>query len=245
MNFQSFPLLLLAGGLSLALVGCGPRTPQVDPPPMVHRTPEAPAVEAPSDELPQIGMVLPDREAPAGGEGAGAAAKSGSGNPQVVLTTSMGEIEIELYPEKAPLTVENFLGYVKKNHYDGTIFHRIIPTFMIQGGGFTPDGREKDTGPGVRNEAERAFKEGLKNERGTVAMARTPDPHSASAQFFINTVDNDFLNYPGRDGFGYTVFGRVTNGMEVVDKIKAVPTTNRPTDDWPVDPPVIKSARVK
>jgi len=145
-------------------------------------------------------------------------------NPQVRLTTSLGVIELELDAGKAPRTVANFLGYVDKGSYNGTIFHRVIPGFMIQGGGFTPGMKEKPTGARIQNEADN----GLRNLTGTVAMARTPDPHSASAQFFINTVDNGFLDHRSKtpQGWGYAVFGKVTKGMDVVKKIEAVATGN-------------------
>ncbi|HLW04623.1 MAG TPA: peptidylprolyl isomerase [Azoarcus sp.] len=138
------------------------------------------------------------------------------------LHTNHGVITLELDAEKAPATVENFLTYAKNGHYDGTIFHRVIDGFMIQGGGFEPGMKQKPTGEPIQNEATN----GLKNEVGTVAMARTQAPHSATAQFFINIADNAFLNHrsPDMQGWGYCVFGRVTEGMEVVDKIKAVPT---------------------
>lgn len=142
-------------------------------------------------------------------------------SPQILLKTSEGEIVLELNAAKAPVTVENFLSYVKKKHYDGTVFHRVMPGFMIQGGGFAVDGAgltEKTSGKPITNEGQN----GLKNERGTIAMARTSDPNSAKAQFFINVVDNAMLDYP--NGGGYAVFGKVIKGMDVVDKIKAVPT---------------------
>jgi len=138
----------------------------------------------------------------------------------VVMKTSKGDVTLELDADKAPDTVRNFLRYVDEGFYDGTVFHRVIKNFMIQGGGFTPDMKQKKTHEPVKNEA----KNGLKNLRGTLAMARTSDPHSATAQFFINHKDNDFLDYPGQDGWGYTVFGKVTGGMEVVDAIATVPT---------------------
>jgi len=141
-------------------------------------------------------------------------------NPQVEISTNMGNITLELNVDKAPQTVANFLKYVEDKHYEGTIFHRVIKGFMIQGGGMTADMRQKSMRAPIQNEA----KNGLKNDRGTIAMARTSDPHSATAQFFINTVDNGFLDYPGQDGWGYCVFGKVTAGMDVVDKIRAVPT---------------------
>ena len=143
-------------------------------------------------------------------------------DPQVDVRTNLGTIRLELYPAKAPKTVENFLQYVKDGHYNGTIFHRVIDGFMIQGGGFDGGYKQKATRDPVQNEA----KNGLKNDLGTIAMARTSAPHSASAQFFINVKNNDFLNYSGesQDGWGYAVFGKVVEGKEVVDKIKKVAT---------------------
>ncbi len=159
-------------------------------------------------------------------------------NPKVVLETSMGRIVVELDAAKAPKTVANFLGYVKSGHYDGTVFHRVIPGFMIQGGGMTADMGEKKTGAPIPNEADN----GLKNERGTLAMARTSDPNSATAQFFINTVDNAGLNHPQPDGHGYAVFGKVVKGMDVVNAIRAVRTTRMgPFSDVPADPVTIDS----
>ncbi len=163
-------------------------------------------------------------------------------NPAIVLETSEGSITIELDPAKAPKTVENFLGYVDAGHYDGTIFHRVISNFMIQGGGMDAQMSEKGTRAPIENEAAN----GLKNERGAIAMARTSDPHSATAQFFINTVEtNSFLDHTGKtgNGWGYCVFGRVTDGMEVVDKIRNVPTGNRGMhQDVPLEPIVIQKA---
>jgi len=146
-------------------------------------------------------------------------------NPQVEMKTGFGVITLELYPDKAPKTVENFLQYVKEGHFKGTVFHRVIPGFMIQGGGFDKTLQQKPAKRQVENEAAN----GLKNEIGTIAMARTPDPHSASAQFFINVADNVPLNHtsPTPQGYGYAVFGKVTKGMDVVNKITAVPTGNR------------------
>jgi peptidyl-prolyl cis-trans isomerase B (cyclophilin B) len=140
------------------------------------------------------------------------------------METSKGSILIELYPDKAPLTVKNFIAYVDSGFYDGTIFHRVIPRFMIQGGGFTSDMKRKPTNAPLHNEADN----GMKNNRGTIAMARTQDPHSATAQFFINTVDNDFLNHRGKSGqeWGYAVFGKVIQGMDVVDAISSMKTKN-------------------
>lgn len=158
---------------------------------------------------------------------------------KVKLVTSMGDIVIELDAAKAPKTVDNFLQYVNAGHYDGTIFHRVIGNFMIQGGGMTADMTQKPTRPPIALES----RNGLGNVRGSVAMARTNDPNSASAQFFINVKDNDFLDAAkARDGNGYAVFGKVVSGMDVVDKIKAVPTG---PGDVPLQPVVIKSASVE
>ncbi len=166
-------------------------------------------------------------------------------NPKVVLDTSKGKIVLELYADKAPETVQNFLAYVDAKYYDGTIFHRVIPNFMIQGGGFTADMKRKTTRPPIQNEADK----GIKNDRGTIAMARTGDPHSATAQFFINSKDNGFLNHKSKSmqGWGYAAFGRVVEGMKTVDAISAVKTTRRgPYSDVPAEAIVIKSAaRVK
>ena len=141
----------------------------------------------------------------------------------ITLKTNLGDIFIELDEENAPKTCENFKQYVQDGHFDGTIFHRVIDNFMIQGGGFLDDMTQKATREPIENEA----KNGLSNEVGTIAMARTMDPHSASAQFFINVADNKFLDYPGQDGWGYCVFGKVVEGMDVVNKIKAVETTTK------------------
>jgi peptidyl-prolyl cis-trans isomerase B (cyclophilin B) len=162
------------------------------------------------------------------------------GNPTVTIQTSKGEIQLELFAEQAPVTVENFLSYARSGFYDGTIFHRVISHFMIQGGGFTPDMEKKPTGEPIANEATN----GLSNKRGTIAMARTSDPHSATAQFFINVQDNMNLDHTGQANpstWGYAVFGRVTGGMEVVDDIRFVQTTKvGPHSDVPVEPVVIE-----
>ena len=159
-------------------------------------------------------------------------------NPQLEVKTSQGTITIELYQDKAPRSVENFLQYAKDDFFNGTIFHRVIPDFMIQGGGFTPDMKQKNTRAPIQNEA----KNGLKNETGTLAMARTNDPHSATAQFFINLKDNSFLDYPGRDGWGYAVFGKVVQGFDIVQKIAMVPTsTAGPHQNVPTTPVLIES----
>lgn len=163
-------------------------------------------------------------------------------NPQVEIRTNMGAVTLELYPENAPVTVENFLQYVKDGHYNGTIFHRVIPGFMVQGGGFTPDMREKPTRAPIKNEAGN----GLRHAAGMVAMARTPDPHSATAQFFINLAENPALDFRAatRDGYGYCVFGKVVSGMEVVNRIAKVGTgTKPPHGDVPLKPVVIESVR--
>jgi peptidyl-prolyl cis-trans isomerase B (cyclophilin B) len=159
----------------------------------------------------------------------------------VILTTNYGTIKLELDAEKAPKTVANFLAYVQSGHYDGTIFHRVIDGFMIQGGGFEPGMKQKPTNDPIENEA----KNGLKNEPYTIAMARTSAPHSASAQFFINVKNNSFLDYPGQDGWGYCVFGKVVEGTDVVDKIKSVKTTRTGMhSDIPVENVVIEKAEV-
>jgi peptidyl-prolyl cis-trans isomerase B (cyclophilin B) len=161
-------------------------------------------------------------------------------NPRVVMDTSMGPITIELDPDKAPISVANFLQYVDDGFYDGTVFHRVISNFMIQGGGMTPGMKQKPASAPIGNEA----KNGLKNARGAIAMARTGDPHSATSQFFINVTDNGFLDYPGQDGWGYCVFGAVADGFDVVDKIKDVATTTKgPYADCPVEDVVINSVK--
>ena len=163
--------------------------------------------------------------------------------PQVKLETSLGDIVIELNEDKAPVTVANFLGYVNDGFYDGTIFHRVIKNFMIQGGGFTQEFQQKTTKAAIENEADN----GLSNKRGAVAMARTNDPHSATAQFFINTVDNGFLDFQAKvpSGWGYAVFGEVIEGMDVVDSIREVDTTMRgPHQDVPAEDIIIIKASV-
>ena len=172
-----------------------------------------------------------------------AASETPMTQPRVQLQTSQGTIVIALDAAKAPKSVENFLGYVRDGHYDGTIFHRVIPGFMIQGGGFDAEMDQKPTGAPIENEADN----GLSNRRGTIAMARTGNPHSATAQFFINLVDNGPLDHTGKtpQGWGYTVFGEVVEGMEVVDKIAKVPTGNAgPHQNVPRQPVVIEKATV-
>ncbi|XAH22200.1 peptidylprolyl isomerase [Xylophilus sp. GW821-FHT01B05] len=171
---------------------------------------------------------------------AGGAVQAQAADPRVKLSTSMGDIVLELDQAKAPKTVDNFLQYVRDKHYDGTIFHRVMDGFMIQGGGFTPDMQQKPT------KAPLAFETtGLKNDKYTVAMARTSNPNSATSQFFINVADNAMLNPPSPDGFGYAVFGKVVSGTDVVDKIRAVATGNKgPHQNVPVTPVSINSATV-
>ena len=175
--------------------------------------------------------------------GAAMADKTEGGKPMVKLETSLGEITLELYPDKAPATVANFLQYVKDGFFNGTIFHRVIDGFMIQGGGFDAQMGQKPTRETIQNEADN----GLTNDAYTIAMARTPDPHSATAQFFINVANNTMLNYTAKTprGWGYAVFGKVVKGKEVVDKIKAVPTSNRGMHEKvPTEPVTIIKATV-
>jgi peptidyl-prolyl cis-trans isomerase B (cyclophilin B) len=165
----------------------------------------------------------------------------------IKLTTNHGTITLELDTVNAPKTSANFIAYVESGHYDGTIFHRVIKNFMIQGGGMTPDMEQKPTQAPIENEGEQTAKAGLKNVRGSFAMARTNDPHSATAQFFINTVDNDFLDFkaPSGQGWGYCVFGKVVEGMDVVDAIRALPTGNKGFhQDVPKESVIIEKAEV-
>jgi cyclophilin family peptidyl-prolyl cis-trans isomerase len=228
MNTLNRTLTLLATAALFGLAGCGPdsssSSSSAPPPAPAANTP------APSADTPVIGKV------------------------PIVIETSMGTIEAELDADKAPISVTNFVHYIKKGHYDGTVFHRIIPTFMIQGGGFDEQLKEKSTDAPIKNESQN----GLHNERGTLAMARTSDPDSATSQFFINVVDNTAkLDYPNPDGVGYAVFGKVTKGMDIVDKIKDVATTSKeltqnaggqeikaPAEDVPVENVVIKSIKL-
>jgi cyclophilin family peptidyl-prolyl cis-trans isomerase len=222
--------------LGLALVAGCPKTPESTPSSPAAKpepTPETKASEPAKTETETKTKTKTEAKTEAVPE-----------KPVVELSTSMGTIKLELYPKKAPKTVANFLKYVRAGHYTGTIFHRVIPTFMIQGGGFDASLNEKPTQPPIENEADN----GLTHERGTLAMARTPNPHSAGAQFFINTVANAFLNHREKsmDGWGYCVFGKVIEGMEVVDKIKDVQTG--PKGQFPKDVPqtdvVIKEAKL-
>ncbi|RMF20864.1 MAG: peptidyl-prolyl cis-trans isomerase [Deltaproteobacteria bacterium] len=178
-------------------------------------------------------------------DGQSTASKAGGEHPTVVMKTNRGAIEIELYPDKAPATVENFLAYVDSGFYDGTIFHRVIKDFMIQGGGYDTNKQRKPTRPPIKNEADN----GLKNEVGTIAMARTSDPDSATAQFFINVKDNAFLDFQSKTprGWGYAVFGRVVKGMDVVRAIENTPTKNEggAFQNLPAEMVVIESVRRK
>ena len=173
---------------------------------------------------------------------AGIASANGKKNPVVTMETSLGKVKIELFEKEAPISVKNFLEYTKSGFYGGTIFHRVMPGFMAQGGGFTADRKQKPTSASIKNEAAN----GLKNDRGTIAMARTSAPDSATSQFFINVANNDMLNRPSPDGAGYAVFGKVVEGMDVVDKIVSVKTQNANMvfQNLPETPVVIKSVKV-
>jgi cyclophilin family peptidyl-prolyl cis-trans isomerase len=220
--------------LVLSAAGCKPKPQPAGEPPAVE---EAAAVEKKQEET------APAAE-PQEGEGEAAAGEEGREgvNPLVAVETSLGTVKIELFQDKAPATVKNFLSYADKGFYDGTLFHRVMSGFMIQGGGFEPGMNKKATDPPVKNEAGN----GLSNERGTVAMARTDDVDSATAQFFINHVDNAKLDHKDNTpfGFGYCVFGKVTEGMDVVDKIAAVATTTKGMfENVPVEDVLIKSVK--
>lgn len=181
-----------------------------------------------------LALAAPGAHAQPAASGAASAANA----PQASIRTSLGTIVVELYPDKAPRSVDNFMQYARDGFYDGTVFHRVIGNFMIQGGGFTRDMRQKPTRAPIPLESGN----GLRNDAGTLAMARTSDPNSATAQFFINVVDNAGLNRPSPDGHGYAVFGRVVRGMDVVDKIRRVPTgRSGPFSDVPTEPVVIES----
>jgi cyclophilin family peptidyl-prolyl cis-trans isomerase len=184
-----------------------------------------------------LAVLLALSQAPSPAPATGSAAAVG---PVVLMETSLGSIRIGLYQEKAPLTVDNFLKYVQARHFDGTVFHRVVPTFVIQGGGLTADLKEKPTRPAIRNEA----RNGLRNRRGTLSMARTNAPDSATCQFFVNLKDNHSLDF-GIAGAGYAVFAEVLEGMDVVDKIAAQPTTSKGGfRDVPVTPVVIRSVKL-
>jgi len=173
----------------------------------------------------------------------GSLSASAADNPRVKFTTNFGSFTVELYPDKAPITVKNFLMYVNSGYYNGTIFHRVIKGFMIQGGGLEPGLKDKNSRDPIKNEADN----GLRNDTGTIAMARTSDPHSATDQFFVNTHDNDFLNFQARNakGWGYTVFGKVIEGMDTVNKIEFTPTyKDGPKQDVPIKDVIIEKAEV-
>ncbi|MCC2670692.1 MAG: peptidylprolyl isomerase [Armatimonadetes bacterium] len=235
MNWKRRSLLLAACGLMMGLAGCGggDQTGSTSGATDTNAPAATAAATAPGDAA---------TNAPA--EPGATADTAGTDPVKVVMETSKGTIELELDPKKAPITVKNFLGYVEKGHYNGTIFHRVIPGFMIQGGGYTPDMKEKETGEGIKNEAGN----GLKNLRGTISMARTSDPDSATAQFFISVADNASLDHQDDtpQGMGYAVFGKVTKGLDVADKIVSVPTTQLPNGmgDVPVDSVTLKSVKV-
>jgi len=232
-------LLTLAIGLVIT-TGCGGT-----PPPEEKAEPETkaePATPPPAEPPPAEEPVEKEETAPAPEKKAEPQAKKSApaGNPVVAMETSKGTIRIELYPDKAPETVANFLRYVDDGHFNGTIFHRVMKGFMIQGGGMTADMNEKPTRAPIKNESAN----GLANLRGTIAMARTGDPHSATSQFFINHVTNIVLNRGERDEWGYCVFGKVIDGIDVVDAIAVVPTgTKGMHSDVPREPVMIKSVR--
>ena len=197
----------------------------------------------PPDEPSEEATAMPEHPEAASPEEEASSPDIEGALPVVEMKTSLGTIRVELYPEKAPQTVENFLAYAREGFYDGTIFHRVIEGFMIQGGGFTAEMTEKGTRSPIENEADN----GLKNERGTIAMARTMEPHSASSQFFINSKDNPPLDHSDKSvrGWGYAVFGRVVEGLQVIDAIEGVATTNRSGhQDVPVEPVIIESVRL-
>lgn len=220
--------------LAIALAGCKPKPQPAEEQPAAAET-AAPAQKG-EEETPSAETEETE------GKGAVESAESGGANPRIVMETSMGTITLELFQDKAPATVKNFLSYADKGYYDGTLFHRVMSGFMIQGGGFEPGMKKKETDPPVENEAGN----GLSNERGTVAMARTSDVDSATSQFFINHVDNAKLDHKDNTafGFGYCVFGKVAEGMDVVDKIAAVATTTKGMfENVPVSDVVIKSVK--
>jgi peptidyl-prolyl cis-trans isomerase A (cyclophilin A) len=251
MRLYLTPMLLLGCLAAAGLAGCGntdnpTQRPAEEAASSASRPGNRPAETAPANapEKSPEKVAEPDKtgkqEQAAGGKKSANPAKKTIG---VVIETSKGPIELELYPDEAPITVMNFLSYVKKGQYSGTIFHRVIPNFMIQGGGYTADLKEKPTGPPIKNEADN----GLKNTRGTIAMARMSDPDSATAQFYINVRDNPNLDHTPAS-MGYAVLGKVTKGLDVVDKIRSVPTTGpegRPMPDKPVENVVIRSVKLK
>ena len=266
MNWKKSSTLLAACGLVWGLAGCGGGGDQGTasnagaPTHVPAEMANAPAGSTPTETTgtaPAAGATnapaegtKPEAGKPVDGKAEGGAPAASGDTVKVVMETSMGTIELELYPKKAPASVANFVNYVKKGQYDGTVFHRVSPGFMIQGGGFTAELKEKETGKPIKNESDN----GLSNERGTIAMARTQDPDSATAQFFISVADNrSNLDYPNALGSGYAVFGKVTKGMDVADKIVSVQTTQKelstphgtqPAENVPVDTVLLKSVKV-
>lgn len=225
--------LLAVGGLSAgALFGCGGAG--------SDETPEPPAADSTENAAPEEAPSMTDSATDAAEDAAPDLVPEG---PVVAFRTTLGDFRIELFPDDAPETAANFLRYAEDGFYDGTIFHRVVRGFVIQGGGFTAEMEEKETRPPIPNEAQN----GLVNSRGTLAMARTSDPHSASAQFFVNTRDNAMLDHTGTTvrGWGYAVFGRVISGMETVDRIEATPVVSRAGhNDVPATPVVVESATI-
>jgi len=240
-TFRQLLLLATLGASITAITGCEDRSAAPE------RTgspaePAAPAKTPAGTPAPEMVRTSPPPSAPVSQPDARAEAPARPASNRVRIETNRGTIVVELNPQAAPITVENFLAYVNEGFYDGTIFHRVIPNFMIQGGGFTPDMYLKSTRGGIRSES----RNGLKNVRGAIAMARTPAPDSATSQFFINHRDNPNLDYPNPDGVGYTVFGRVVEGMDVVDEIAQVPTHSVGMHaNVPVDPVIIESIKVE
>ena len=226
---------LLACVLLIALAaGCGGG----EPPAELETEAAAPASVAPGDSAEEAGLEVAEEDLEDGGFDLATGVY-----PVVEMRTNVGTMALELYPDKAPKTIDNFLSYVRGGFYDGTIFHRVVPGFVIQGGGFTANMIEKDTEPPIENEADN----GLLNLRGAICMARTDNPQSATSQFFINTKDNPVLDFRERSpgGWGYAVFGKLVEGIEVLDKIESAPTTSRDGyRDVPVDVIVIESARI-
>jgi len=245
MTLRRYPLLAVAFLVFMAACGSQPEPETAaEPTAPVEEATEAPA-ETPVPAEEPVAAVVPPPPAPTPAPKAAPAPPkkaAPAGPPVVVMTTNKGVIKIELFPDKAPKTVANFLAYVDDKFYDGTVFHRVMPNFMIQGGGFTGDMAEKNTRAPIDNES----KNGESNVRGSIAMARTGDPHSATAQFFINHVNNRMLDFgaQGANQWGYAVFGRVTEGMDVVDAIALIPTGNKgPYQNVPVENVVIQSVR--
>jgi cyclophilin family peptidyl-prolyl cis-trans isomerase len=244
MTLRRYPLLAAAFLVFLASCGSQPEPETATAPVEEAAQPpaETPPAEAPAPAEEPVAVVTPPPPPTPAPKAAPAPPKKAAGPPAVVITTNKGVIRVELFPDKAPKTVANFLAYVDDKFYDGTIFHRVIPDFMIQGGGFNANMTEKNTRAPVQNESQG----GESNVRGTISMARTNDPHSATAQFFINHANNRMLDYGARGAnqWGYAVFGRVTEGMDVVDAIAMVATGNKgPYENVPVENVVIESIR--